>query len=754
MFDIRTILKLISRLINSIKYEKFYSKATLILLLLFTSVLFTASCRKSNTADSVNRKDDSPNVILITIDTLRADRLNSFGNQRIFTPTIDNLEREGTTFTNTYSQAPTTFPSHTSILTSTYPHTHGVRSNGVYNINHDRVTFLSTIFKNSGYTTAAIVSMDDLIVNTTNYKGFDFYDDVRGKQASVRAERGSEETNKVALKWLSENYNKIFFLWLHYFDPHTPYEPKEPFNKLYEPWDPTKRGDYNIPLERILSLYIINNSSNPDYYLSQYDGEITHNDRSIGEVVRFLKEKDIFDNTLIVVTSDHGDSFGEHDKIYFDHMWLLYDPFIHIPLIFKYPKDFQANKRIIDTPIESIDIAPTILDICKIGIPQKFEGKSLVSLIKGDERMPKDHLFYENAIPKAIVKDKIFGISDGTWQLIYAPNFEKYSFQMVSRELYNLIDDPSQMNNLVGSNKEVENKLWIALKNWLDKDLDFVKKEMPMIKTMQKPLKIFNDTEEKLKSLGYIGSDRFVKLAAPKINYPENGVLSSNPPEFDWEDIKIAQSYTVTIVDYTRREIVEKVKNDIEMTNKMKNIWKDLPAGSFKWFVQAVDKNNKNGEKSNTFIFTKLSGNITHIMDSKHLECEDSLHNTGKVFDDPSAKNKKSITCKEGLDKSQYMVFGQNVKLNSGMHKAIFSIKTEDLPKEDEMNYIDVSSKYGKKVFASMTLKGIDFDTKDIYKQFSLEFLSNKEDVFEFRIWYCGKGSISADYIDIYPVKK
>jgi len=724
------------------------SNKRILLILLVTSLtlLSITSCKRT---DGEKRgptpKAEPPNIILITVDTLRADHLYGYGNNKIYTPNIDKLIKEGALFTRAKSQTPSTFPSHASLLTSAYPRTHGIRANGSYKINFDRIKYLNKILKEKGYKTAGIVSMDALITNIANYEDFDFHDDMRGTATNVRWERRSNETNEIVLNWLMQNYTSKFFLWIHYFDPHTPYKPLAPYDKIYQPSDPNQRWNYNIPKEKIKKLLRLDNNTNPDYYISQYNGEITFNDKSIGEVIKFLKEKKIYDNTFIILTADHGESFGEHEEIYFAHTWRLYTPFIHVPLIFKFPKAYEPAKKIITNITEGVDVAPTILSYLNIKIPPEFEGKSLFTLINGKSTSSKEYLFAENAITKWKIQDKIFSIQDKNWQLLYAKNFEKYSFQRTDKELYDLKSDPLQKKNLIGSYPDIEKQLFEALNKWLKEDKAFLREPIPNVFTIPKLAK---ETEERLKSLGYLGGKEFKKLAPPILENPENGAILKNPPQFKWQSPKGGQSYKVFIIGTKKHGIVKTVKNHKELTAFMGKRWKDLPQGSYKWHVLPFDRHNKEGRKSETFVFTKITEISKQIGDSKHFECEDSVHNTGFAVNDPKASNKKAQYCEAELNPPQYMVFGQRANLKKQKYKAIFALKGTNCPENENAAYIDVASDYGRKIFASLNIIGSKINSKN-YKEFELEFTGTKDQKFEFRIWYYGMGKIYADYIDL-----
>ena len=224
------------------------------------------------------------NVLLITIDTLRADHLSCYGYTKMKTAHIDALANEGVLFQNAFCQVPLTLPSHTSIMTGLYPVHHGVRNNGTFIFDKKSAT-LAKILSSYNYVTAAFVAAYVLDKRFGLNDGFAHYDDnvpVNPKNPrDLEAERKAETMTQQALQWLEQNRDKKFFMWVHYYDAHTPYVPPEPYASMYE---------------------------NP------YDGEIAYVDDQIGKVVVYLQKNNLDSNTLIVIIADHGEAFGEHEE--------------------------------------------------------------------------------------------------------------------------------------------------------------------------------------------------------------------------------------------------------------------------------------------------------------------------------------------------------------------------------------------------------------------------------------------------------
>ncbi len=296
--------------------------------------------------------DSRPNLVLITIDTLRADYLSSYGSRRVKTPTLDGLAAEGVLFENAYCQVPLTPPSHASILTGTYPATHGLRDFTSGPLGPDLPT-LATVLEAQGYRTAAFVSAFVLDRSWGLGRGFQLYFDEfdasaggGGQQADVQ--RPANETLDRALPWL-ESAEAPFFLWLHLFDPHHDYEPPEPFRSLYRD-DP-------------------------------YAGEVAWVDSQLARLVGVLRSRGVYEDTLVVATSDHGEGLGQHGER--EHGFFLYEEVIRIPLIFKLPSSLGAAGSRVGEVVQSIDILPTVLQVLGLQAPPSVEGRGLLSSMLG-----------------------------------------------------------------------------------------------------------------------------------------------------------------------------------------------------------------------------------------------------------------------------------------------------------------------------------------------------------------------------------
>jgi len=278
------------------------------------------------------------NILLITLDTTRADRLGCYGYPQAKTPYLDGLAKEGIRFARVYCPAPVTLPSHISIFSGLYPVTHGVRNNG----HHlpSGIKTLAQILKGRGYATSAFVSSFSVDSRFGLDRGFDVYNDTFQAQASLKsanAERRAEGTFNRFSQWLENNSGNRFFAWVHYYDPHLPYDPPPPY-----------REEFSGRL---------------------YDGEIAYMDNYVGAILELLRTKGILEKTIIVVAGDHGEGLG--DKVEIGHGIFLYEAVLRVPLIFHNLKIFP-RPRVSESEVRLVDVAPTILDI--IGLKDEAAG--------------------------------------------------------------------------------------------------------------------------------------------------------------------------------------------------------------------------------------------------------------------------------------------------------------------------------------------------------------------------------------------
>jgi choline-sulfatase len=396
------------------------------------------------------------NVLVITIDTTRADHIGCYGFHLARTPNIDQLASEGLRASNAVSSAPITMPSHTSIFTGLYPPAHGVRDNGAYALGEGAVT-LADRLRAQGYTTHAFVSALVLNRRYNLNKGFESYDDDLWSEADPKLfmirSRRAPKTADHFLSWLdgwNKTKSKPFFTWIHFFDPHQPYHP--------EPMD--------VPLAA-----------------STYDAEITSVDRAIGRIVQQLRDDNLLDNTLLVITADHGESLGEHGEQ--THAIFVYDATVRVPLIIRAP--WLLKPGVYGAPVRSVDISPTILD--GLGLPalEKIDGRSLLTAMEGKEPAPDLPQYSESLLSEVgFGMAPLFAVRDGGYKYIRAPR----------PELYDLRKDPHELHNLVTEQPRVAARLNGELTTLMDESTRHA------VKAAASPMT--KETEESLQALGYL----------------------------------------------------------------------------------------------------------------------------------------------------------------------------------------------------------------------------------------------------------
>jgi arylsulfatase A-like enzyme/Flp pilus assembly protein TadD len=380
---------------------------------------------------------DGINVLLITIDTLRADALGAYDTSRRNSPNIDRMASEGVLFEQVVTSAPSTLPSHSTIMTGKQPYAHGVRSNNGYVLAEENVT-LAERLRDAGYATAAEIAAPVLSRRTQLEQGFDRYTDSGSFEARLKRvsidhgdhwesreleERDGSDITRRAIEFLGGHKDERFFLWLHYFDPHVPYAPPPSFTKRF-----------------------------PD---SSYHAEVAYSDHQVGRVLEELERLGIAARTLVVLTGDHGEGLGDHNEE--THAYLVYNTTTLAPLILWGPPELPRGLRV-DTMVRSVDIAPTVLDW--LGLPQleHTQGRSLRPLILNE--------FWEGELTgygESIEGFATFGASPlryvrvGRWKYIHK----------VEPELYDVLGDPGEMHNLVSAEPETVERLRNRLRELL-----------------------------------------------------------------------------------------------------------------------------------------------------------------------------------------------------------------------------------------------------------------------------------------------
>ena len=377
-------------------------------------------------------KNPSPDVYLITIDTLRADHVGCYGYKDVETPALDALAADGIRFTHAFTHSPITNTSHITIMTGLLPSVHGVTDFGVP-LAPQHVT-AAELLKKQGYQTAAFIGAVILDSNTLAPgldRGFDFYDnfpktddkDAAGKNAGKnkerwgRVERRGMTVVEHAAAWFDQHRTGRHFVWVHLYDPHDPYEPPTPFSEKY-------KGHL-------------------------YDGEIAYADSALANWIAYLKKAGVYDNSIIIVTGDHGEGLGEHGEE--THGLFLYDSTLHIPLIVKAPGAAHRG-TVIDAQVRTTDILPTILAATGIAAPPELNGESLFPLIDKESGAPisaERVLFGETDYPLRWGWAPLRAVRTDDAKLIEAPRPELYDLQADPKELKNIYaSDGSKLQNM------------------------------------------------------------------------------------------------------------------------------------------------------------------------------------------------------------------------------------------------------------------------------------------------------------------
>ncbi len=394
------------------------------------------------------------NILLISLDTTRADHLNCYGYASTKTPTFNSLARHGVLYSEAFTPVPTTLAAHSSLLTGLYPFHHGVRANLGFKLEDENVT-LAEVLRQSGYQTSAIISAFVLDSQFGMDQGFDTFDDdltvgVTHSDTAPR-ERSAEQTNVPAVEWLRRHGKEKFFFWVHYYDPHDPYLPPEPYRTRHAK--------------------------------ALYDGEIEYADEQIGKLLGVLDEIGVRQRTLVVFVGDHGEGLGQHGEK--THGLLVYDPTMHVPMIFSAPPPFPQG-QVVHDQVCLVDVMPTVLDLLGIPAQDDLDGISLlgkVSDVRPSVCIETIHTKFQHGWAPLI------GLRRQDYKLILAPE----------SELYDLRHDPAEENNLHESKPELAKELFQEL-------VDCIGMGDPYMATaVEQNLVMDEETRRKLASLGYVG---------------------------------------------------------------------------------------------------------------------------------------------------------------------------------------------------------------------------------------------------------
>ena len=397
-------------------------------------------------------------IVLISIDTLRADRLPAYGYTKVATPAIDALAREGIVFERAYSHSPQTLPAHTSMFSGELPFDHGVRDNIGFTVKPGQRT-LAALLSSHGYATAGFVSSFVLRQDTGVGQGFRVYDSempVSSPGAAIgQVQRDGSDTAARAERWLDSVADPRIFLFLHLYEPHTPYRPPERFAR-YEP----------------------------------YDGEIAYADEIVGRFVESLKRRKLYDDATIVLLSDHGEGLGDHGER--EHGVFIYDETIRVPLIVKLPSARGAGRRE-RQPVQHVDLAPTLLDLAGAPRPPELRGRSLRPLLESGVAVDEQGIYSESLYPRYHFGwSELTSLTDARYRYIKAPR----------PELYDLDSDPRESQNLAPERPQTA----AAMQGALDR--------LSAGQPLDPPSAVSDEAREQFQALGYIGMQGSVDVAS------------------------------------------------------------------------------------------------------------------------------------------------------------------------------------------------------------------------------------------------
>lgn len=425
-----------------------------IVVLLITAAFFLRRGRRGIEDVSWPAQGKAPrHILLVTLDTVRADRIGAYGCSKARTPVLDALAAGGIRFSRAQSPVPLTLPAHASIITGTYPTFHSVRNNGNYFLPPQAET-LAEILKQRGYLTAAFISSFVLDSRFGLDQGFDVYGDrmnTGGNIKDLQSERSAGEIFADFDAWLaSVDGTRPFFCWLHFYDPHLPYAPPEPFRS-----DPS---------------------------LSPYDGEIANVDFNLGKALERLRDRGFYDSTLIVAAGDHGEGFGEHGES--GHGIFCYQETLAVPLILRIP---GGPSRTIDETVDLVDIMPTVLEAVGENVPPHVQGVSLLPQISGKPGREREFYFESLYAKENMGGAPLTGLLAGGWKYIDLPR----------AECYDLEADPAETNNLLPAETARAGQIKKRLAGWeaesRERNIDAARVISP-------------EEKRRLESLGYISA--------------------------------------------------------------------------------------------------------------------------------------------------------------------------------------------------------------------------------------------------------
>jgi arylsulfatase A-like enzyme len=452
----------------------------------------------SSPLDAVGRADGPAAVVLVVVDTLRADICSVNGHYRKTTPFIDSLAENGVVFTAAYAPSSWTVPSMASLHTSLYPVSHGIFSGAILSgagekyqqqVLGDSFVTLAEVLKGAGYKTIGVPANMHLGAKLGFGQGFDaYFDDARFLNAKA-FNRVAEGYLDQALGpgWPATFGEKKAFVWLHYFDPHAPYVPRLPWIRAFAPDYLEHPADFPAKLEpfELHARFPRADRNYRECALPLYEAEVAYWDDRFKRLARKLgvEQRDV----LVVFTSDHGEEFADHGQL--GHTHTLYEELVRVPLVFYWPRGIRSGARI-DEPVSILDIYPTLLELAGVDPPAGLQGRSLAPLLRGERSPdPERELLFELYPPKPTIK----AIRQGRWKLIqrFAPHGEAM--------LFDLVDDPGERHDLAAARPKVTARLVERLAETI--------RELPPAPTARRLDVIDAELREQLERLGYLAED-------------------------------------------------------------------------------------------------------------------------------------------------------------------------------------------------------------------------------------------------------
>ncbi len=462
-------------------------------------VLLLAAATSASVLSGCSFRRQKLNVVLVTIDTIRADRVGCYGDTGAHTPNLDRVAREGFLFSDAVTAVPLTLPSHTTIMTGCFPARHGVRNNGMYHVPPETMT-LARRFQDAGYRTGAFVSAFVLQRQFGLDRGFEVYDD------SLFNERPGYKTVQKAVAWLASKDRRPFFLWMHLYDPHTPWTPPPPYSTL-----PLRSG---------------------------YEREIAAADGALGTLLDYLKSSGNLNHTIVTVIGDHGEGLNDHGEA--EHGIFIYNETVRIPWLLRLPGGTPAGQRVPNL-VGTVDVAPTLLALAGLPPLTVADGMSVVPALHG-QALPERHgLPLETMYPQQDFGwAPLLGWDTPTWKWIRAPE----------SELYDLKGDPGERNNLRSTDPDTA----ALLDRRLERTLTAIEPAAGAeAKTLSK------EVTERLRSLGYVSAGALAPQSSE--NLPDPKTMISSHADFEQAKKAVDDQRYSDAIPYFRKVLARQDRN-------------------------------------------------------------------------------------------------------------------------------------------------------------------------------------------------